>query len=62
MATAMQGPEVQRLTRPPGGATSQPRTERLAPLVGIPVMLLGLAGLIVWRVPPTALSGTRPAA
>jgi hypothetical protein len=51
MATAMQGPEVQRLTRQPGGGTSPPRAERLAPLTGIAVLLLGLAGLIVWEGP-----------
>ena len=51
MANATHAPEAQGLAKPPGGATGWRRAEQLAPLTGIAVLVLGLAGLIVLEGP-----------
>ena len=47
----MHVPETEMPTEPPAGATAGQRAERLATLTGIAVLMLGLAGLIVWEGP-----------
>jgi hypothetical protein len=49
MATTTHPPQL--VESPPNGATSRRPAERLAPLTGVAVMLLGVAGLIVLEGP-----------
>lgn len=51
MATPMDAPGAEQPAQPPGGATAAQRAEQLAPLTGIAVLVLGLAGLIVLEGP-----------
>ena len=48
MATAIKGPNVHGIERP-SSSTSTGLAERLAPLTGVAVLILGLAGLVVWE-------------
>ena len=51
MATPVRASAVEERTKPPDSATAGGRAEQLAPLTGVAVLLLGLAGLIVWEGP-----------
>ena len=51
MAAPMDAPGAEQPAQPPGGATAGQRAEQLAPLTGIAVLVLGLAGLIVLEGP-----------
>ncbi len=51
MAASGDASEVQGPPEPPGRGTAWRCAEQLAPLSGVAVLVLGLAGLIVWEGP-----------